>query len=98
GCETVAAGANRADGARGLDRRRPVRGRGNDVLRREVVPRHSLTKRRMSTFRISPMASRNMTVDDPPYDSSGSGMPVVGSRPICIDTLMTTWKTTNEMR
>ena len=52
----------------------------------------------MSTFSISPMAMRNIIVDEPPYDSSGSGMPVVGKTPICIDTLMNTWKMKNDTR
>ena len=30
-----------------------------------------------------PMAMKNIIVDDPPYEISGSGMPVVGRTPIC---------------
>ena len=52
----------------------------------------------MSTFSISPMAMKNIIVDEPPYEISGSGMPVVGSTPICIDTLMRMWKMKNEIR
>ena len=52
----------------------------------------------MSTFAIKPMAIRNIIVDEPPYEISGSGMPVVGRMPICIDTLINTWKMKNEIR
>ena len=42
------------------------------------------------------MAMKNIIVDEPPYEISGSGMPVVGRMPICIDTLISTWKMKND--
>src|SRR5438067_13371618 len=61
-------------------------------------PPYAFTNRRMSTFSINPTAMKNIIVDEPPYEISGRGMPVVGRTPICIDTLISTWKTKNEMR
>ena len=32
---------------------------------------------------------KNIIVAEPPYEISGSGIPVTGNRPICIPTLIT---------
>ena len=42
-----------------------------------------------STFKMSPTAMKNIIVAEPPYEISGSGIPVTGRRPICIPTLIT---------
>src|SRR6266511_3345398 len=59
---------------------------------------YAFTNLRISTFSISPMAMKNIIVDEPPYEISGRGIPVVGRTPICIDTLISTWKMKNEIR
>src|SRR5260370_25647770 len=58
----------------------------------------TLTNFLKSTFRISPTAIKNIMVADPPYEISGSGIPVTGRSPICMPTLMTTWKMKNAIR
>ena len=39
-----------------------------------------------------------VAIEDPPYDTSGSGIPVVGARPIIIDALRTTEKSIIDVR
>ena len=38
----------------------------------------------MWTFCTRPIIARKAIVDDPPYDTSGNGMPVTGMMPIVI--------------
>ena len=58
---------------------------GDDALRHQTF-----TYFRKSTLSIRPTAMKNIMVADPPYEISGSGMPVTGRSPICIPTLMNT--------
>src|SRR5262249_20389007 len=57
----------------------------------ELFP-HALANRRYSTPRIRPIPRKVVATDEPPYETRGSGMPVVGARPIIIAALMMTEK------
>src|SRR4051795_2516850 len=53
------------------------------------LSRHqTFTNLRNPTFRIKPMAMKNIIVAEPPYEISGKGIPVTGSKPIGIKTLI----------
>ena len=39
-----------------------------------------------------PIATRFVIIDEPPTETNGSGMPVIGAIPIVIPTLTKTWK------
>src|SRR6266511_2476496 len=50
-------------------------------LRPTTDDHHALTNLLISTLAIRPIAIMNIIVDEPPYEISGNGMPVVGSTP-----------------
>ncbi len=55
----------------------------------------SLAGRRAPKFNTSPSIMNVETRLDPPYDTKGSVMPVIGSKPMVTPMLMTAWVNSN---